>query len=136
MTSGSPVRRPRCVSRRAKEGATKPPAPPRGPATRDSSAAGMSISPAATLARSGRTSARSMPRPYSVVTGVLVVFTGLSSAHLQRHRAELPSSTPFRVRCVLPHLNLTTDATQLIAVAGAAAGVLGLLVALLAHLRF
>ena len=36
----------------------------------------------------------------------------------------------------MPHLNLSTDATQLIAVAGAAAAVLGLLFALLAHLRF
>ena len=36
----------------------------------------------------------------------------------------------------MPHLNLSTDTTQLLAVAGAAVGVLALLVALLAHLRF
>jgi hypothetical protein len=36
----------------------------------------------------------------------------------------------------VPHLNLSTDVTQLIAVAAAAGAVLGLLLGLLAHLRF
>ena len=36
----------------------------------------------------------------------------------------------------MPHLNLSTDATQLIAVAGAAVAVLALIVGLAAHLRF
>jgi hypothetical protein len=41
-----------------------------------------------------------------------------------------------RVWCAVPHVNLSSDATQLIAVIGAAAAVLALLVGLLAHLRF
>jgi hypothetical protein len=36
----------------------------------------------------------------------------------------------------VPHLNLSSDATQLLAVIGAAGGVLALLLAVLAHLRF
>jgi hypothetical protein len=36
----------------------------------------------------------------------------------------------------VPHLNLSADLTQLLALGGAAAGVLALLVGLLAHLRF
>jgi len=36
----------------------------------------------------------------------------------------------------VPHLNFSSDLTQLLALVGAAAGVLALLVALLAHLRF
>jgi hypothetical protein len=36
----------------------------------------------------------------------------------------------------VPHLNLSTDTTQLLAVVGAAAGVIAMLLALIAHLRF